>query len=74
MIPKQVHPMLRDKIKDLPDTWEVIKKRDHYFLLHEGKRVACVGNNSSGCDDKRLKRNLHTIEKYMEKIYGPDNP
>jgi hypothetical protein len=62
---KQIHPLLAAEIKELPETWEVVKKRDHYFLLHEGKRVACVGNNSSTPDDRQAKKSLHTIRRYM---------
>jgi len=46
-IPKQVHPLIRETIKQLDDGWEVVKKRDHYFLHHNGRRVVCIGNNSS---------------------------
>lgn len=70
---KQIHPLLAAEIKELPETWEVVKKRDHYFLLHEGKRVACVGNNSSTQDDRQAKKSLHTIRRYRKNKYGPDN-
>jgi hypothetical protein len=70
---KQIHPLLAAEIKELPETWEVVKKRDHYFLLHEGKRVACVGNNSSSQDDRQAKKSLHTIRRYRKNEYGPDN-
>lgn len=63
---KQIHPLLAAEIKTLPETWEVVKKRDHYFLLHEGKRVACVGNNSSSQDDRQAKKSLHTIRRYRK--------
>ena len=67
-IPKQVHPILRDLIKTLPDSWTVVKKRDHYFLLHGSHRVACVANNSSTQDDRQAKKSLHTIRRYMEQM------
>lgn len=70
---KQIHPLLAAEIKELPETWEVVKKRDHYFLLHEGKRVACVGNNSSSQDDRQAKKSLYTIRRYRKNEYGPDN-
>lgn len=62
---KRLHPLLQAEIKKLPDTWEVVKKRDHYFLYHEGKRVACVANNSSTQADYQAKKSLHTIRRYM---------
>lgn len=64
-VPKQVHPLLRNAIKDLPNTWEVVKKKDHYFLIHHGRRVACVANNSSTQDDRQARKSLHTIQRYM---------
>ena len=73
-IPKQVHPLLRNAIKDLPSTWEVVKKKDHYFLIHHGRRVACVANNSSTQDDRQARKSLHTIQRYIrENNNGPDN-
>lgn len=67
-IPKQVHSILREAIKDLPDTWEVVKKKDHYFLHHRGRRVACVANNASTQDDRQAKKSLHTIRRYMREL------
>jgi len=63
-IPRKIHPVLRDELKELPDTWEVVKKKDHYFLVHHGRRVACVANNSSTQDDYQAKKSLHTIRRY----------
>ena len=67
-IPKQVHPILRNELKELPDSWEVVKKKDHYFLIHKGKRVACVANNSSTQDDRQARKSLHTIRRYMRNV------
>jgi hypothetical protein len=67
-IPKQVHPILRDFIKELPASWEVVKKRNHYFLLHRGCRVACVANNASTQDEYQAKKSLHTIRRYMRNV------
>jgi hypothetical protein len=64
-IPKQIHPTLRNVIKELPTEWEVVKKRDHYFLTHNGHRVACVANNASTQDERQAKKSLHTIQRYM---------
>ena len=72
-IPKQVHPLLRDAIKQLGADWEVVKKREHYFLHHNGRRVACIGNNSSKTNDYHAKKSLHTLQRYMGNIDGPDN-
>jgi hypothetical protein len=63
-IPRKIHPVLRDELKELPDTWEVVKKKDHYFLLHQGRRVACVANNASTQNDQQAKKSLHTIRRY----------
>jgi hypothetical protein len=63
-IPRKIHPVLRDELKELPDTWEVVKKKDHYFLLHQGRRVACVAGNASTQNDRQAKKSLHTIRRY----------
>lgn len=72
-IPKQVHPLLRDAIKQLGGGWAVVKKRDHYFLHHNGRRVICIGNNSSKINDYQAKKSLHSLQRYMENVDGPDN-
>jgi hypothetical protein len=71
-IPKQVHPLIRETIKQLDDGWEVVKKRDHYFLHHNGRRVVCIGNNSSKPNDYQAKKTLHSLQRYMENTNGPD--
>ena len=72
-IPKQVHSLLKEAIKQLPEGWEVVKKRDHYFLHHNGRRVVCIGNNSSKISDYHAKKSLHSLQRYMENVDGPDN-
>jgi len=72
-IPKQVHPTLREAIKQLGSGWAVVKKRDHYFLHHKGRRVACIGNNASKASEHQAKKSLHTLQRYMENIDEPDN-
>jgi hypothetical protein len=72
-IPKQVHPLLKEAIKQLPEGWAVVKKRDHYFLHHNGRRVICIGNNSSKINDYQAKKSLHSLQRYMENVDGPDN-
>ena len=67
-IPKQIHPTLREAIKSLSDEWQVVKKRDHYFLHHNGRRVACVGNNASKVSDYHVKKSLHALQRYTESM------
>lgn len=45
-IPKQVSKNVREAIKSLRSDWEIVKKRDHYFLVANGRRVV-IANNSS---------------------------
>lgn len=73
-LPKQVHPLLRKVLRGLPSTWGVVKKKDHYFLVHRGRRVACVANNASTQNDQQAKKSLHTIQRHIrENNNGPDN-
>lgn len=45
-IPRQVSKGVRKAIKSLRCKWEIVKKRDHYFLVARGRRII-VANNSS---------------------------
>ena len=64
-----MHPALREAIKQLGNGWVVVKKRDHYFLHHNGQRVACIGNNSSKVAEYHVKKSLHTLQRYIEGLH-----
>lgn len=45
-IPKQVSKGVREAIKSLRSDWEIVKKRDHYFLMANGRRIVIASNSS----------------------------
>jgi len=55
---------VRRAIAALDQPWEVVKKRDHYFL-HIGDRPRiCIGSNSSGkASEWQVARTLEDIRK-----------
>ena len=63
-IPRQVDKKVRRAIAALDQPWEVVKKRDHYFL-HIGDRPRiCIGGNSSGKASMwQVRRVLEDIQK-----------
>ena len=63
-IPRQVDKKVRRWLAALDQPWEVVKKRDHYFLKIEGKPLVCIGNNSSGkASEWQVARTLEDIRK-----------
>ena len=75
MLPRHIDKKLREVIKDLPETFEVVKKKDHYFLYDGTVRVCCIGNNSSPSKQKQylINKNIDTINKYMENRNADNN-
>jgi hypothetical protein len=65
-IPRQVSKGVRKAIKSLRCNWEIVKKRDHYFLLARGRRIV-VANNSSP-----EKKNRFLESRTIQEIRGID--
>lgn len=56
---------IKDLLGSLPNTFHVVKKRDHYFLYDGSTCVSCVGNNASRENIFLGKRSRAKIEKYI---------
>jgi len=55
---------VRRAIAALDQPWEVVKKRDHYFLKIADKPLVCIGSNSSGkASEWQVARTLEDIRK-----------
>lgn len=62
-LPKQIDRRVRREIAALDRPWQVVKKRDHYFLQIEDQPMICVANNSSKCKDWHVLKTLEAIRK-----------
>ena len=62
-LPKQVDRKVRRELAALDRPWELIKKRDHYFVRIDGGSKICVANNSSKATDYQTKKTLERIRK-----------
>ena len=63
-VPRQVDKKVRRAIAALDQPWEVVKKRDHYFLKIADKPLVCIGSNSSGkASEWQVARTLEDIRK-----------
>lgn len=62
-LPKQIDKRVRRAIVALDLPWEVVKKRNHYFLHVTNKPPICVANNSSRIDDWETQKTLSRIKK-----------
>jgi hypothetical protein len=69
-LPKQVDRKVAALIRQLPEPWSLIKKRDHYFIhAHNGQRL-CVGNNGNKPDEHLNKFAIRSIKKILEAANG----
>lgn len=62
-IPRQVDKKVRQEITNLNRPWQVIKKRDHYFLHAEGKPPICLASNASKQNEWLVRRSIEKIRK-----------
>lgn len=62
-IPRQIDKKVRQEIAKLGRPWEVVKKRDHYFLRLEGEPPICVGSNASTKNENLVRRTLQSLRK-----------
>ena len=62
-LPKQIDRRIRRTIQALDRPWELIKKRDHYFLRIEDGPLICVANNSSKRNGWQINKTLEAIRK-----------
>jgi len=67
-IPRQIDKAVRRYLRRLPVRWEIVKSKDHYFLEVDGKRIACVGNNSSGRDGRFAKKTINEIQRNIRRL------
>jgi hypothetical protein len=64
-LPKQIDKKVRQEIAALAQPYEVVKKRDHYFLHIPGRNPVCVGNNSSKQNEWQTNKTLQEIRKAL---------
>ena len=62
-LPKQIDRKVRREIAALTRSWEIVKKRDHYFLKVEGSPLICVANNASKANDWQVNKTLERLKK-----------
>lgn len=62
-LPSQVDRRVRKELKKLRKPWEVVKKRDHYFVKIGEDALICIGANSSKPNCRQTMRTIHRIRK-----------
>ena len=62
-LPRQIDRRVRREIATLTRSWQIVKKRDHYFLQIEDQPMICVANNASKCKDWHVLKTLEAIRK-----------
>ena len=62
-LPPQIDRRVRKELKKLRKPWEVVKKRDHYFVKIGTGALICIANNSSRSTDYQTMKTLDRIRK-----------
>lgn len=62
-IPKQIDRRVRREIAALDQPWELVKKKDHYFLQIEDQPLLCVASNSSKDSEWQVNKTLNRLRK-----------
>ena len=62
-LPKQIDKRVRRELAALDRPWQLVKKRDHYFVQIEDQPMICVANNSSKRNDYQTSKALERIRK-----------
>jgi len=57
---------VKELLGSLPNTFHIVKKRDHYFLYDGSTCVSCVGNNASKENAFLAKMSRAKIDKYLK--------
>lgn len=65
-LPKQIDKKVRQEIAALDQPYEVVKKRDHYFIQIGGRPLICVGNNSSKQNEWQTNKTIHEIRRAID--------
>jgi hypothetical protein len=65
-LPKQIDKKVRQEIAALDQPYEVVKKRDHYFLHVPGRSPVCIGNNSSKQNEWQTNKTIHEIRRVID--------
>lgn len=62
-LPKQIDKRVRREIAALDRPWELVKKRNHYFIRIGDQPMICVADNSSKRSDWHTNKALEAIRK-----------
>jgi hypothetical protein len=62
-LPPQVDRRIKKALKALDVPWQLVKKKDHYFVQIGDEPLICIADNASKNSERRVQRTLHRIKK-----------
>jgi hypothetical protein len=62
-LPRQIDRRVRRVLDEIADPWELVKKRDHYFVRFADGGWVCVANNSSKTNDWQVNKTIEELRK-----------
>lgn len=64
-LPRQIDRRIRQALASINEPWELVKKRDHYFVRFADGGWVCVANNSSKTNDWQVNKTIEELRKRL---------
>ena len=65
-----IEPQIKEVIKEIPVPYEIVKKKDHYFLRIPGCRPLCVASNHRHTKVRTIRMAVVEIRKAIKSLEG----
>lgn len=65
-----IEPEIRTVLKEISVPYEIVKKKDHYFLEIPGHRRLCIANNHPRTKARTVRISVNEIRKLIKLLEG----
>jgi hypothetical protein len=65
-----IEPEIKVALKEIPVPYEIVKKKDHYFLEIPGYPRLCIANNHNRTKARTIRMSVNEIRKLIKLLEG----
>jgi hypothetical protein len=65
-----IEPEIKVALKEIPVPYEIVKKKDHYFLEIPGYPRLCIANNHNRTKARTIRMSVIEIRKLIKLLEG----
>ena len=65
-----IEPEIKVALKEIPVPYEIVKKKDHYFLEIPGYPRLCIAGNHNRTKVQTVRMSVHEIRKLIKSLEG----